>query len=510
MSRTHFLRHFAAVAAMATGVIVASACTTRAATFDDYRVPDHHVLQWTGSLGGRTSWGSSFQPSSSSWSGNGSGEAATQASGLAESEASLTTWSASASTYGYRTHDLVRGEPAWTRYWQEQESWAHSLSESFSLSATRRWWPAGSPLHAVAAASAAGDFDQGWNWTRLDQRVPPFAVDPSAILRFEEKNTRRAWSRRAWGSAGVGVGRTRDATGAYEARLLEARLREAGLLARPLSATALRDLAALLTVRRDVSSTHDNSAAIVWADIQRILAADGALRDEALSARDWFRLTEPWFARSGRSSDASMVPTSPVLRLRGWTLEARLEGRTGEYTTHRSAASSQFYVGSPAYSTSSMDQRDVSSGDRALAGLAGEAHLPLGMRLQVDASASVLADLRPGQHGIDQRADASARWMAAPRWLASLDFSQVRTCFSGRGTSLADDAWAVLYGAGAQYAVTDHVSAALGFAQTHSRQGQGANPATSSWQINNRGQVSFGLSYRFAGRTSAPGLFPGR
>jgi hypothetical protein len=468
------------------------------------------VLTWTGSLAGRAAWGSNFLPTNSSWNGDDSGDAYTQASGLSESEASLTTWSVYGLAYGSRSHNLSRNEPAWAPFWQGHESWAHSLSESFSLSGTQRWWPSSGPLHAVAAASAMGDYGQSWNWTRWDQHISTAYQDPAATLRFEEKDAWRAWNHQASASAGFGVGRTRDATGAYEARLLEDRLRDAGLLSRPLSAKARQDLATLLTVRRDVSSTHENPAAIVWAAIQRILAADSALRDEALSAGDWFRLTEPWFARPGRSLDATLVPVSPVLRLRGWMLETRVEGRTGESVNHQSAASSEYDIGSPPHSVSSMDQRDATCWDRAVAGLAGEAHWPLGMRLQVDASASALADLRPGQHGIDQHANAAASWLAAPRWLATLTLTQVRTCFSGRGTSLADDTWSVQYGADAQYAVTDHVSATLGFAQSHGRQGRGPSSASSSRSINNRGGVTLGLTYRFAGRASAPGLFPVR
>ena len=507
MIRLRLFRPIAAVAAIAACTALASTRAASAGTFDDFRVPDHHMVLWSGSLDGRTEWGSSSRTASSQRTGDASGSANTQASCLAESDASLTTWGAGASADGYRMHDLSHTEPAGAPFWESQESWRHSLSESFWLSATQRWWPASGGPHAVVAASAEGDYGQEWSWNRGDRAEFSAGADPTPTLRVEDKDERRTWNHQVSASAGVGVGRTRDATGAYEARLLEDRLREAGLLVRPLSARARQDLAALLTVRRDVSTTHDNPAAPVWAAIQRILAADGALRDEALSAEAWFRLTEPWFARQSRV-DGSLVPVSPVLRLRGWMLEARIEGRTGQYVNHWSSAVSYSYFGSPPSYSSSEDQRDAASTDRGAAGLAGEAHWPLGMRVQADASASALADLRPGQHGIDQRAAAAVNWLAAPRWLVSLNASQARTCFSGRGTSLADDAWSVLYGLTAEYAVTAHVAAVLDFTQTHGRLGEGSDPASAYWQTNNRGEVAFGLTYRFAGRASAPGLFP--
>jgi hypothetical protein len=176
-----------------------------------------------------------------------------------------------------------------------------------------------------------------------------------------------------------------------------------------------------------------------------------------------------------------------------------------------SSASSQSWIGYPGPGdVNTRDERDVTSGDRAVAGLAAEGHWPIGLRFQVDASASALADLRPGQHGIDQRADATANWMAAPRWLVTLTLAQTRTCFMGRGTSHADDTWTLLYGLAAEYAVTDHVDAALRFAQTHGRAGYGLDPASPYWEMDNKGQVVFSLSYRFAGRASAPGLFTAR
>ena len=506
MIRLRLIHPFAAVAAIVVCVTLASDRATSAGTFDDFRVPEHHVLQWTGFLGGTAGWGSGFRSDRSEWSGSGSGNAMTQASGLAESDAALTTWSAYGSAYGNRSHDTWRTEPADVPYWEGHESWGHSLSESFALGMTRRWWPSRSPAHLVAAASATGDYGQDWTWTRSDWAYH-FTPDPSPVRREEAKAETRTWDHRLSAAAGAGIGRTRDATGAYEAQLLEDRLREAGLLAKPLSATARRDLAALLAVRGDVASTHDHPAAIVWGEIHRILTADGALRDGAASAESWFHLTEPWAGRFSRV-DQSLVPVSPVLRLRGWMLEARVEGRTGEYVNHWSNAYSSFVVGDPPPLATFSGRRDATCEDRAVAGLAGEGHWPLGMRVQADASASALADLRPGQHGIDQRADAAANWMATPRWLATLTLAQRRECFTGRGLSLADDTWQVLYGLTGEYFVTDHLDATLRFTQTHVRSVSYARPGNQVWEIDNKGQVVFGLTYRFAGRMSAPGLFP--
>ncbi len=482
--------------------------TARAGTFDEFRVPEHHALQWTGSLSGSAGWGSGFQDLREEWSGSGQTDAVTQASGLAESEAGLATWSAAASAGGHRSHDLQHSMPAGPASWMSQEQWAHDLSESFALGGTLRWWPSRGPAHGVVAATATGDYGQAWSWTRLD-RASFAGVPPLPIQRSEEKTERRTWSHLVSASAGLGIGRARDVTGAYEARLLEDRLREAGGITRPLAAATRRDLAALMTVRQDVESAHERPAAAVWGEIHRILSADGALRDPALAADEWFRLAEPWFGRSSRV-DAAHVPVSPVLRLRGWTLEARVEGRTGQSVARFSSDYAAGMVGDDPgdWYLQSRGARDATCQDRGVAGLAGEAHWPLGMRVQADASGSALADLRPGQHGIEQHSAASAGWMAAPRWLVTLRFAQSRTCFSGTGTSLADDVWAVQYGTTAEYAVTDHIDARLDFVQTHARTGLGALPVATRWELDHKGSLTFGLSYRFAGRASAPGMFP--
>lgn len=496
---------FAIVLAVAT-LACAPARTARAGEFDDYRVPTHGSLQWTGGVSGSASWGSQSGDLHRDRNGSAYGSGILSGWGLAESERALTTWSVGASANGNRTHDSMGDGVVGTGYAMTQESWAHATGESAMLSATHRWWPGQARVHALVAASASGSWSQGWGRGQSDRWLTQYPSGALALERTWTRQEQHAWEQGATVAAGTGLGRVRDVTGAYEARLLEERLAALGLLAHPLTAAARRDLAALMTVRGSVEAAHDEPAALVWGEIARILTADGALRDGAMDAPAWWRLAANWFGRASRT-DAAHVPLSPVTRFSGWLLEARFEGRTSRSNTLYDYASHTTLDGVPAYDYAPDPIRSLSYSDRAVAGLAAEFDRPLSMRLQASAFASLMADVRLGQHGFDEGAGVSLDWLAAPRWLVSFDASQSRTYFAGRNTSADDNQWSTSVAATAAYDISDRVSASVRAAQTQERLGRSFS--ATRW-LYHRGQIVFGINYRFAGQATAPGLFPAR
>src|SRR6266487_1204989 len=107
------------------------------------------------------------------------------------------------------------------------------MRENWTLSATERRYPWVTPIRFEAALGLSGDDSQSW-FRRGDEYR---ATVPAGSSFSTSSNHHQSWSyfNTCSVSASVGWGRVRNATGIYDALVLEQRLRESGALARPLS-----------------------------------------------------------------------------------------------------------------------------------------------------------------------------------------------------------------------------------------------------------------------------------
>src|SRR5262249_34426099 len=139
-----------------------------------------------------------------------------------------------------------------------------------------------------------------------------------------------------------------------------------------------------------------------------------------------------------------------------------------------------------------------------LVGPSMEYHRPIGLRWQVDVRGSALVPIVRDVDGVEVASNLTVAAIVADRWLAVASVEQTRT-LEQRGSDhrpLADE-WRVQYGASLPSSLEDRLLLQLKASggQDH-LQASVFSPNTPRRQID----VTLGLTYRFTGQVTAPGI----
>lgn len=361
---------------------------------------------------------------------------------------------------------------------------------------TRRYFGASAIGLELSAAGSAG-LSQSWN--RSDTRYYS-APDPANPFR-RTRNTRQSciYDYAADLGAAFGHGIVRDATPAEDAHVLEARLLETGALVRPLSAAARARLAALLAVEPTLADVHDRPDRYFWGEIEKVLREDGALAVAGLDAHSLERAREPWTMRG--------------LRRRGYFVAATLQLEHQHWIRRESVQNTDAAYSGPAL-VGWLDEagfvRSVQSSDLARAGAKAEWHQPAGWNWQWDASGAFSVPVRTDETGLRTDAFLQASWHVADRWLVQGSFTQVRDYLlpDERDDTVLRDRWSTLAALSVQFYLEDRtqLSVTLTDEQSHFWWYSPVDvPERAHYGRATR--LEAGLTYRFLGRVSAPGLF---
>jgi hypothetical protein len=489
---------------LVTLLLLAAPRVVRADDFAAFRVPDNRVLLWTGSSNGWAGWRSVDEPYFRTENGSFRGSLASTVYYRSESDSRTRQWRASAEASGSRSHDTRLDLPPEPSLRRAAEQTTRSVSGRIALYVDEEWFPRAWPFSLTAGLGATQDQLRGWNTSRIQESYAPLS---SGMDDISESLDVWQGTSTANGTVGVGVGRVRNATGLYEARVFENRLLAAGALARPLGEVARGELAALFYARTDYAWSLESPAPAVWGAIEEILRRDGALKGAGLDARTAFGAAVPYMS-GRRAAGVDGLPVSPILRQSGATVHAVLMGSTGRLLTRQTGNESHTYsAGGPVYNAG-YSWRWSDGTDAAWAGVVAEYHRPAGLRWQFDGMFSTLVNLRPEQRAVQEAAAASATFILADRWLASANLAHSRTVNEDPpGTTLADS-WFFRGGASCEYWVSDHVDLNLQFEQTWSKRlSPYLEPPTVLAERHEQfGRLSFGLGYRFAGFTEIPGI----
>jgi hypothetical protein len=486
----------------------------RADEFADFRVPPNQFLQWTGSASGSSRW--SHQTDGPDHHANGLLQGSLQ-SALAfwrESDTRSMSILANMSNQGIRVHFKEQvfypnfGSPVFDVRSDERSE--RALSEALGLTTTQRWYPGGGPWNLAADLKGSLNDSQAWHDDRSSIDLPLFSIVAGEVRSDHQRYYRSNFN----GSVGIGLGRVRNVTGVYEARVLEDRLRASGALSRALGAEARQRLAALMYARGDFDASMDRPASTVWDAIERILRADGALSTPSLSAKDLFTLIEPYLGPSGAfAADPSGLPSSPIFRAFGWNVGVALNGQTGHqsrwYDLAWTDTESDSGIPQPPIEIRTSGQ-NRSSNDAFSAGISAEYHRPVSMRVQWDAAAQAAVPLRHEDRGLRFGAQAALGWIIADRWMASLAGQHNRNIDKDNNSVTRNDSWSTVVSATAFYFVTDHVAlrASAGQMWGKTRSDLYYNYFPGAATFGNSGAIEFGLTYRFAGFARVEGLFP--
>lgn len=489
-----FVARFAGAAACACLLTSVAAPPAVADEFSEYRIPAQSWQSGSGRFsvsGSRTKNG--YKSSGSEVrSTSGYGAAAGSYRRGFDSDARAFSWSV-ASELDSDVNHAERVDLGSPTSWSVRDSRGQSQSQSLSLSALLRLNPGEGRYALQFDAGASGAWVQGW-WREAErsQYVP---TGDQTLSRLSTQ--RHDYDYSAWVSAATGLGRVRNVSVVEDVHVMEQRLRETGVLVRPLSAGARARLAQVIAAAGAIGSAHERPERYRWREIERVFAEDGALGPGGLGAYSLLRAAE---GASGRVYRARGYFVGPVLQVQHDHRIYRIENQDGTLFLPG--------LGGPVEYQFENADRIVYEFNRAYVGGRAEWHRPVGWAWQWDADAQVLVPARPGERGASSSAQLGGSWHVADRWLASLRSWHTRRYYAPRDfDGWAEDAWSTQQEARLEYFLEDHLSLSVSLADRQFRLRQPGYSGTTAEQYNHDQRLSAGIGWRFLGRAEAPGLF---
>jgi hypothetical protein len=476
-------------------VLQATACF--ADEFADFRIPSHHVrsLTLTSSLSGTRSRASTQSSLSGQTLRSDQLGGGFNASGwwLFDSDPTLASLTVQGAVSGNRrtssSNDVSGTLPVQST--QSASAADRFVYETVVLTAGYRHYPWRVPIGLDAEVIASASPGQSWSRSASNDLF----VSPSMFTSTVRQANSTTWTYNyaASATAAVGYGRVRDATGVFEARVLEDRLRETGALRQALSPAARARLAALYYVAYGYR-VHDRPDKYFWRNVESILRDDGALAGPSLDAFSVFKGNEPYgpirvsFLRQAGYFVGLGATVRHIHYLR------RFDGQTSD--TFENAPNPPVTYGS------AQSTRDRVADDLVLLGPQAEAHLPLGLRWQADATGTVKYPLEHVRHGVYMASSASLGYLVTDRWNVRAGVSHSRSFLDDKSSGVLPDrdyAWSVDYSLLLGFFVEDHVLLNLQASENQHR-------VNLLGQYVRSGQFNLRLTYRFLGLLSAPGI----
>ena len=478
--------------------------------YDDFRIPAHDQINWSASLGSRALWNTGTQSSTFQYSDSRrsvvDASLGSRLSWLSDSDPALTSvfvgadfagqksWESRQALFDSAPLELLRFEDSFER---------RNVIERWQVALSHRLYPWALPLGLTGSVSGSGNYQQFWrrdgSWMSSEQ----FSGTRTTVTRATDANWSYVHSVDV--AVGLGIGRVRDATGVFEAEVLEQRLLETGALTRPLSPAARHRLAELIYLRGSLGDVRERPARSLWQSVERIVRDDGALSEQGLDGYSVMRAGERLYAGFGTGSEG--LPSSPVLRSRGWFVGPILSSQNTHSLVHGS--SHRFREDVPYDSLSpggeiTVGFRNDSHFDQVFYGGLAEGHWPLSSRWQIDAASQTLFPARQQDGGFSTLSQGSATFLIADRWLARAGLGHSRRLrkITVNGDEQAiEDAWNWVYGGQVDYYVEDRLGLNLGIFGDYSHGRSLPTTGTNSNLV-----INLGLSYRLIGRYHATGL----
>jgi hypothetical protein len=464
-----------------------------AGEFDAYRIPEHTWRSGSAALAGRysrNSYTTDSPYSSAAKQSNGAGALEVSFARGYDSDRFQRSWRASArGTISGENVEEQRASLART-----VDSWSRRGGGVFEVLGNFRAYPEERKVGLDLSGAFVAITDQGL--LRRDDALS--YPDTRYENRTDYQQNRYDYAGNA--TVTLGHGLVRDATVVEDVHVLEQRLLVCGTLSRALSPGAREKLAALLTVTPSLAYEHDRPDRYAWREVERVLREDGALAGESLDAYGLLRAMEPYLSVPSQRRTGHFAG-----------LAAMFEHRH-EIDRGASQTTSRTYLGDSlvAEAVNHDDARQDGYGDRAYVGVAAEWHRPSGWRVQWDAAGRALVPARAGEHGLTEQVDLTAEWHVADRWQVTGGVRQERDYLEQgeRDDSTPHDSWRTTLAGQLDYYVEDNLSVRLTVSDSQSsRREKPYGDGATYDNYAHDGSVQLGISYRFLGRVSAPGLF---
>ncbi len=381
-------------------------------------------------------------------------------------------------------------------YPEEGAGWLRRPMQQIFLSGSTRTYPGLSQFGVELGLDGSGYWSE--DVRRSDLRTGGPLPSNRNENRTDTQTNRYEYSAAA--SATLGHGVVRLASMVEDVHVLESRLEQSAVLTRPLSTDTRAKLAQLLVISGDLRNVHERPSRFFWREVERLLREDGALADGKLDAYSQLHLLEsyrigPEWRRAIGHFVGLMVQASHVHSIERFD-------QAGHARVYRADTLSY------AVESSYADRTDLES-NRVFVGPSVEWHLPVGWRWQWDASGRVLFAARHGERGLRSQSTISGAWLVADRWQARLSALHIRDYLlvGDDGDASPHDEWAAQAVLSLDYFLEDHLklTAELRETQRLRRVGPGT-PFSRGVTRDHADSFYLGLTYRFLGRVSAPGL----
>lgn len=478
--------------------------------FSDFRIPDHRVFGADMNLSGTLAKGHTQQDPGSTSARNDAGAGRLDGRGFwwHDSERGYSSLNGSAHLDGSRFSNRSRSD-----YYYPLPFPAHTFNgfddlrrdtrEMLFLSGDLRRYPWTPPVAVAFSWSALSLLAQSWNRQMSTNRYE----DPTSTGSYLSTSNNDLHAKSLDLSIGVtaGYGRVRDATGVYQARMLEHRVRDLDVLKQPLSATGAGKLATLFYVQSGFNIVHDRPDKFFWREVEKVLREDGALTEQGLDAYALLRIIEPLFP------ERRVLFTRRSGCFAGLAVTNQQRHQDQRQTNHTRSVQT-VDSNPPVIDDMSSSSRLRSDDNFVLVGPQAEMHRPIGMRWQVDANANAgLAVLKNSKvdEAFQLNSFASVTYEISDRWqwTAQTEFRRdYVTRPTGRPESSTSE-WGAAWSASLDYFLEDHVLLTLGVWEQQARYRNSAPAYLSSNGVYSReDRVQLGVSYRFLGGLDAPGV----
>lgn len=366
--------------------------------------------------------------------------------------------------------------------YREQDTFEErSANETWRLTGEMRHYPLSIPLGFMGRVVGQGGYFQAWT---SEQRFDQDLITNTAQVR--ERGTENwLYSHDVSAAAGLPWGRVRDVTGVQRVQYAEDRLVRDRVLNGPLEPRTRQHLAELFYTKSKFSFVHDLPDRHFWAEFERILRDDPAVRADRLDAYALYHAADPLVVSRGFGRRAG-YSAGPVITFVHENDVRRMDfdARDRYYQDDTLVAQYEAHNGS----------RNEQDSQHARAGAEAQIEQPLGLRWHLSAFGAASSDLRGLDHDLQIRSVFAVRFWEGEHWYWDTGISQERHT----GSEVTSLEWLVSYWSTLSYYLEDHVSFDLGLrgAQTRIRRGDYLRSS----------EVRFGLSFR-TGSLTAPGLF---
>ncbi|MCB9357683.1 MAG: hypothetical protein H6508_00500 [Calditrichaeota bacterium] len=258
---------------------------------------------------------------------------------------------------------------------------------------------------------------------------------------------------------GIGWGRLRNASGVFQARVLEQRLQELGRLRGNLSDDTKLKLAQLYYRQSDFWVAHERSGKFFMSEVEQLLKADPAFSGE-LDAYATYRITEE-------------IAPGYLSRWKGIRWSLNLRALSVQNVRHETDKHFQFEGTDSTWNVNSLNDYTYSGSVTSTSLLAGprmQLACPLNWNWQLSADSRFEHRFDPTDAGFAWTNNFQIEYAMADRWLLRYELDHVRYILDPLSRDLEHrNAWYVENSARLGYYVTDRISASCNLSLAQSK-----------------------------------------